>query len=57
MRIIKELNRRYEEWYESFDICPKMVIDGDKYDFVEDHLQEEIVRLINQHTKNRKKER
>ena len=46
------MNRRYEEWYESFDICPKMVIDGDKYDFVEDpSAGEEIVRLINQHTK------
>lgn len=48
----QELNRRYEEWYESFDICPKMVIDGDKYDFVEDpSAGEEIVRLIDQHTK------
>ncbi|MFV0559444.1 MAG: deoxynucleoside kinase [Enterococcus sp.] len=30
----KELNRRYNEWYENFDICPKIVIDGDNYDFV-----------------------
>ncbi|MFT9003158.1 MAG: deoxynucleoside kinase [Liquorilactobacillus hordei] len=31
----KELNRRYDEWYDNFDICPKIQIDGDKYDFVE----------------------
>lgn len=32
----KELNSRYDTWFESFDICPKIQIDGDKYDFVED---------------------
>ena len=32
----KELNRRYDTWFEDFDICPKIQIDGDKYDFVED---------------------
>lgn len=31
----KELNSRYDTWFESFDICPKIQIDGDKYDFVE----------------------
>ncbi|MFT8556657.1 deoxynucleoside kinase [Liquorilactobacillus hordei] len=31
----KELNRRYDEWYDNFDICPKIQIDGDRYDFVE----------------------
>ncbi|KRN09376.1 deoxynucleoside kinase [Liquorilactobacillus mali] len=30
-----ELNRRYDRWYNDFDICPKIQIDGDKYDFVE----------------------
>lgn len=32
----KELNSRYYTWFEAFDICPKIQIDGDKYDFVED---------------------
>lgn len=30
----KELNSRYDTWFEAFDICPKIQIDGDKYDFV-----------------------
>ncbi len=30
----KELNSRYDTWFEDFDICPKIQIDGDKYDFV-----------------------
>lgn len=34
----KELNSRYDTWFESFDICPKIQIDGDKYDFVENEL-------------------
>ncbi|WP_165005773.1 deoxynucleoside kinase [Enterococcus sp. ZJ1668] len=43
----KELNRRYEEWFEHFDVCPKMVIDGDTYDFVADPVcGEQIVREI-----------
>ncbi|MGN8066910.1 deoxynucleoside kinase [Lactococcus lactis] len=32
----KELNSRYDTWFEAFDICSKIQIDGDKYDFVED---------------------
>ncbi|MGF2129113.1 deoxynucleoside kinase [Lactococcus lactis] len=32
----KELNSRYDTWFKDFDICPKIQIDGDKYDFVED---------------------
>ena len=32
----KELNSRYDTWFEDFDICPKIQIDGEKYDFVED---------------------
>lgn len=32
----KELNSRYDTWFEAFDIFPKIQIDGDKYDFVED---------------------
>ncbi|MFS1125952.1 deoxynucleoside kinase, partial [Enterococcus faecalis] len=48
----KELNRRYEEWYEQFDICPKIVIDGDKYDFVADPAcGEQIVQEIKMRAK------
>ncbi len=32
----KELNSRYDTWFKDFDICPKIQIDGDKYDFVKD---------------------
>lgn len=39
----KELNKRYDDWYEAFDICPKIQIDGDKYDFVEDPKAAKIV--------------
>ena len=28
----KELNSRYDTWFEDFDICPKIQIGGDKYD-------------------------
>ncbi|MDU3484497.1 MAG: deoxynucleoside kinase [Enterococcus faecalis] len=30
------LNERYVQWYEDYDESPKIQIDGDKYDFVED---------------------
>lgn len=29
------LNTRYNQWYEDFDVCPKIQVDGDKFDFVE----------------------
>lgn len=32
----EELNKRYDIWYDHFDLCPKMTIDGDAFDFVED---------------------
>lgn len=39
----KELNIRYDTWFEAFDICPKIQIDGDKYDFVEDEQSKILV--------------
>ena len=39
----QELNRRYEDWFENFDICPKIQIDGDKFDFVEEESARKIV--------------
>ena len=32
----QELNKRYEKWYQDYDESPKIQIDGDKYNFVED---------------------
>ncbi|WP_429971429.1 deoxynucleoside kinase [Fructilactobacillus sp. Tb1] len=32
----KELNSRYTTWYDNYDLSPKMMIDGDKYDFIAD---------------------
>lgn len=31
----KDLIARYDDWMNEFDICPMIVIDGDKYDFME----------------------
>lgn len=43
----QELNRRYEEWFDAFDVCPKLVIDGDRYDFVaQPECGEQIVQTI-----------
>lgn len=39
----RELNVRYEKWFVSFNSCPKMQIDGDKYDFVEDETARAFV--------------
>lgn len=45
----KELNERYQKWYDQYDLSPKMVIDGDKYDFVEDHqAASDVLRQIDQ---------
>ncbi|KRM71586.1 deoxyguanosine kinase [Lacticaseibacillus brantae DSM 23927] len=50
----KELNQRYAAWYDAYDESPKIQIDGDKYDFVENQddqtyvinlIQNEIDRL------------
>lgn len=43
----KELNQRYQKWYDNYKLSPKMVIDGDKYDFVEnDHAAGEVLSMI-----------
>lgn len=39
----KMVNDRYEEWYDNFDRCPKIQIDGDRYDFVADPRAAELV--------------
>lgn len=45
----KELNERYQKWYDQYGLSPKMVIDGDKYDFVEDdQAASDVLRQIDQ---------
>ena len=39
----QELNRRYEDWFDNFDMCPKIQIDGYKCDFVEGESARKIV--------------
>jgi deoxyadenosine/deoxycytidine kinase len=46
------VDERYQEWYDNFDICPKIQIDGDRYDFVADPQAAEIViKQIKEETK------
>lgn len=43
----QELDQRYYEWYDQYDKSPKMVVDGDQYDFVEDaSAQKTVLRQI-----------
>ncbi|KRM68257.1 deoxynucleoside kinase [Apilactobacillus ozensis DSM 23829 = JCM 17196] len=37
------LNERYNSWYDNYNQSPKMQIDGDKYDFVENEADFKIV--------------
>ncbi|MCL0329643.1 deoxynucleoside kinase [Apilactobacillus xinyiensis] len=40
------LNERYNHWYEEYDQSPKMQIDGDRYDFVEN--EEDFENVLKQ---------
>jgi len=42
----KELNQRYTEWFDAYDRSPKLQINGDEYDFVEDPKAREAVLAI-----------
>lgn len=39
----KELTERYTKWFEAYDRSPKLQIDGDQYDFVEDEAAAQAV--------------
>lgn len=39
----KTLNQRYKSWYEAYYKSPKMMIDGDQYDFVADPQAAKVV--------------
>ncbi|MDT2801123.1 deoxynucleoside kinase [Vagococcus lutrae] len=49
----KELNKRYEAWYQNYDESPKMEIDGDALNFVED---EEAAKIVIQMVKDKLEE-
>ncbi|WP_265459756.1 deoxynucleoside kinase [Enterococcus sp. HY326] len=43
----EELNRRYDSWYDNYNESPKIQIDGDRHNFVEDpQAQEYVMRLV-----------
>lgn len=43
----KELNKRYDSWYEQYSESPKIQIDGDRHNFVDDPTAREFVlRLV-----------
>lgn len=43
----KELNERYEKWYEDYNESPKIQIDGDQYDFIDDeNAKKEVLKMI-----------
>jgi len=45
------VNDRYEKWYDSFTICPKIQIDGDRYDFIADpQAAETVIKQIKEET-------
>ncbi|HEY4399478.1 MAG TPA: deoxynucleoside kinase [Lactobacillaceae bacterium] len=39
----KDLNARYDAWFEAYDRSPKIQIDGDRFDFVDDEQARDIV--------------
>lgn len=45
----RQLNQRYVDWYNNYDESPKMKIDGDKYDFVEDpRAAQQVLAMVDQ---------
>lgn len=43
----KELDARYVDWYQNYDKSPKMVINGDDLDFVEDpSAQNQVLSMV-----------
>ncbi|WP_159722450.1 deoxynucleoside kinase [Enterococcus sp. CSURQ0835] len=45
----KELNQRYDKWFDDYHESPKIQIDGDRYNFVEDAVARDyVLDLIDQ---------
>lgn len=50
----RELQKRYRTWYDNYDASPKMRIDGDRYDYVNDPDAAKIVmQMIDKENSNR----
>ncbi|KRM80356.1 Deoxyguanosine kinase [Fructilactobacillus sanfranciscensis DSM 20451] len=48
----RELNQRYTKWYADYDLSPKMMIDGDRYDFMnDDTAREQVLADVDQKLK------
>lgn len=53
----EELNRRYDQWYNDYDASPKIQIDGDVLNFVEDtEAAKKVIELIDEKLKEVRKE-
>ncbi|MDA9460357.1 Deoxyadenosine kinase [Enterococcus mundtii 3F] len=53
----QELNRRYDEWYEAYDESPKIQIDGDCLNFVEDEAAKvQVLQMIEEKLTDIRKE-
>lgn len=51
----QELTSRYDAWYDAYNRSPKMVIDGDKYDFVTDEsAQKNVIEMVDNELKKLK---
>lgn len=45
----KELNQRYEDWFDQYDASPKIQIDGDRHNFVADpKALDYVLRLVDE---------
>lgn len=46
----QELNKRYDQWYDDYQESPKMQIDGDQLDFVDNEAdRRQVLSLIDDH--------
>jgi deoxyadenosine/deoxycytidine kinase len=53
----EELNARYDQWFDEYDASPKIQIDGDQMNFVEDtQAAEEVLNLIEEKLKEVRQE-
>lgn len=53
----EELNRRYDQWYNDYNASPKIQIDGDVLNFVEDtEAAKKVIELIDEKLKEVRKE-
>lgn len=52
----KELNKRYDHWYEEYNESPKIQIDGDQFNFVEDpQAAQAVLTMVEEALKDARK--